>query len=82
MAVLKTQQRQEVHHDLMRQQLGDVAITKIQLRNAIDAADAWVDANAASFNSALPTAARTGLTALQKAMLLVWIVEKRFKVGT
>ncbi len=55
-------------------------ITKTDLRAAVDAADAWVDSNAASFNSALPVAFRTNATASQKALLLVAVVLMRFNL--
>ncbi len=56
-------------------------INKTQLRAAIDAADDWADANAASFNSALPTAARNNLSSSQKARLLMLVIARRFEVG-
>lgn len=58
------------------------AITKVQLRAAIDAADQWVSDNASSFNSALPTAARNNLTAAQKSRLLRCVLMRRFEAGT
>lgn len=58
-----------------------VAITKDQLRAAVDAADTWADSNAASFNSALPVAARNGLTAQQKARLLEYVIRRRWEVS-
>lgn len=57
------------------------AINKTQLRAAIDAADDWADTNAASYNSALPVAARTNLTANQKARLLALVIMRRWEVG-
>lgn len=51
------------------------------LRAAIDAADDWVNSNAASFNTALPVAARTSLSAADKARLLVFVVERRYLSG-
>jgi Ni2+-binding GTPase involved in maturation of urease and hydrogenase len=56
-------------------------INKTQLRAAVDAADQWADDNAASFNSALPVAARTNLTSNQKGRLLMLVIAKRFEVG-
>jgi hypothetical protein len=56
-------------------------IDKPALRAAVDAADAWVDSNAASFNSALPVAARTRLSARQKAKVLLAVIERRFGVS-
>jgi hypothetical protein len=58
-----------------------IALTKPQLRAAVDAADAWVDDNAASYNSALPAAARNNLTAKQKAQLLMHVMRRRYEVS-
>ena len=56
-------------------------MTKHDVLAAVAAADQWASDNAASFNSALPAAARTNLTASQKARLLTAVIEKRWKVG-
>lgn len=57
------------------------ALTKSDVRTAINAVDDWVDANAASFNSAIPQPARAQLTARQKAELLMAVVRRRFEVS-
>jgi hypothetical protein len=85
MAVLGDPDRVLVNQDYQsdlsaqREQFG--ALTKADIRAAVDAADTWVSANSASFNSALPTAARTGLTASQKALLLSMVVQRRWVTG-
>jgi hypothetical protein len=56
-----------------------IAITKPDLAAAWTAADAWVEANAASFNAALPLPARTVLTAKQKSRLLTYVIRKRYE---
>ena len=53
-------------------------LTKPQLDAAIAAIDDWIDANAASFNTALPLPARTALTAGQKAELFFIVTRRRF----
>lgn len=55
-----------------------VGLTKSDLRDAVDATDAWIDENAASYNSALPVAARTNLTAGQKALLMSCVALARY----
>ncbi len=55
-------------------------LSKDDLREAVNAVDDWVDDNAAAFNQALPVAARTALTAAQKAELLMRVVRRRFEV--
>ena len=58
-----------------------LGLTKAELRAAVDAVDDWVDDNASSYNNALPVAARTALTAAQKAELLMFVVDRRFEVA-
>ena len=73
MAVLSDTDRARIWRGLMRywsRTAEGCAITKADLRAAIDSVDSWIDANAAALNSALPAAARTGLTIEQKGMLL------------
>lgn len=80
MAVLSDTERQATYlaaMQLMSDQRQSCAITKAQLRAAIDAADDWADTNAAAYNSALPVAARNNLTAGQKALVLAYICMKR-----
>jgi len=84
MAVLNNANRQAAADVLMRD-LSDVreacGVTKAQFRAAVDAADDWIDSNAASFNNGLPTAAKNNLTAPQKARLLAAVILKRFATG-
>lgn len=65
----------------MRENLASVAINRNDLRAAINAADDWADANAVSFNQALPQPARGSLTAAQKAMLLMIVIARRHLDG-
>jgi hypothetical protein len=57
------------------------SLNHADLRAAIDAADDWVIANAASFNTALPQPVRGILTAAQKALLLSYVVRRRWLMG-
>ena len=56
-------------------------LTKPQLRAAFSAVDDWIDANAASFNAALPAPAKAALTARQKARMFALVVQKRLEVS-
>lgn len=56
-------------------------LTKADFRAAIDAIDGWIDANAASFNTAIPQPARAALSAHQKAELFMLVIDRRWKVG-
>lgn len=53
-------------------------LTKAQLDAVINAIDGWIDANAASFNSAIPQPQRGLLTAAQKADLFFRVALARF----
>ena len=83
MAILADAERQALWAELMRllSEQGDtVSLTKAELRAAVDAADGWADAAAASCNSALPQPARGALTARQKALLLMFVIRRRWEV--
>lgn len=84
MAVLSVADRQAISAKIMRDgsSVQDTyALLKTDLRAAVDAADAWVDANAASYNSALPLTARGALTVRQKALLLAYVILRRYEVS-
>lgn len=55
------------------------AVDKNQLKAAVDATDQWISNNLTSFNSALPAAVQSGLTAAQKARLFVYTLIRRFE---
>lgn len=81
MAVLSAADRQVVKAQWMREPIGACAVSKADLQAAINAIDDWVDANAASFNVAIPQPARSALTIKQKAWLLTFVVRQRFEVS-
>lgn len=84
MAALSNNDRIAAWEQWMRENKATItgAMTRGELRAAIDAADNWADSNAASYNSALPLPARTVLSASQKAALLNIIIAKRFAAGS
>lgn len=88
MATLSSNDRADVWAKFMRQERISVqlltavtGLTKAQLRTAVDDIDTWVDANSASFNTAIQQPARSALTSAQKAALLVYVVLKRYESG-
>ena len=84
MAVLPDLDRISVWADLMRKYSDDhlsIGIVKDDLRAAVDALDQYLSDNAATINAALPLPARTSLTQQQKAILLMYVVEKRYLAG-
>lgn len=83
MAILIDTAREGVWADFMQRLSQDnepIDLGKADLRAAFNAADDWVEANQAAYNSALPVAAQTNLTAKQKAELLMLVIDKRFGV--
>lgn len=84
MAVLLDADRLRIRNGLMRFWSGALetvnGITKADLKAAVDAADSWVDANAASYNTALPATFRTNASNSQKSLLLVAVVLMRFNI--
>ena len=52
-------------------------LNSAQIKAAVDAADDWADANAASFNTALPTAFKNAATLEQKTLLLSFVILRR-----
>lgn len=78
MAVLTDQQRAEVTATFMQQAKGPLSILKMDVRAAVDALDAWYDANAGAINQAIPQPARGALTLTDKAMLNNMVVDARY----
>lgn len=77
MAELPEQDRNRVWRWFMRRNTDPCNYTKTDLKAAIDACDTWVDANATSFNQALPQPFRGQATAQQKTLLLCWVAMRR-----
>ena len=74
MAALSDADRKRIWRGLMRfwsrNREQTPGMVKGDIRAAVDAADSWLDDNAANFNNALPTAAKTNMTASQKSLLV------------
>lgn len=85
MAPLDATARLRVWAQAMRQpEMGTLgALTKVDLRAAIDATDDWIEtaqgatAPLVGYNSALPQPARGALTAQQKTLLFCWVAMRR-----
>lgn len=78
MAVLSDADRQIVSAELQRRVRSNWGgALKTDLQGAVNAADAWADANAAAFNAAIPAGARALLSATDKSVLLAYVVLKR-----
>lgn len=78
MAVLPDVDRITVNAEFMRRVKSAYGgITKPQLKAAVDATDDWIETNTAAFNSALPLAARNGLTTAEKTLLFCYVSLKR-----
>jgi hypothetical protein len=84
MAVLSDPDRLTCWAELMRELSAGgetVSLTKADLRAALNATDAWIDSNAASYNTALPQPARNVLTAAQKTRLFMRVAARRYLSG-
>ena len=83
MAVLSEADRVVCWENWMRDNKAAIigAMTRQELRAAVDALDTWLNDNAAAANNALPLPARTVLTQSQKAALLTIIVYRRYGAG-
>lgn len=77
MAVLPDIDRARTLAQLMRDAIKSGAFAKPDLRAAVNAADAWADANAASFNAALPQPFRGAASAPEKAAILAYVCLRR-----
>ena len=81
MALLNESSRVAVWEQIMRENKEVFgALTRQELRAAVDAADQWAEDNASAYNLALPQPARGVLTAKQKAMVLMFVIDRRFGV--
>jgi len=83
MAVLSEEDRSTIWSEFMQsspkktgQNFG--AVLKADLRAAVDALDAFLEANASQINAAIPQPARGELTKEQKALLLQFVIERRY----
>lgn len=80
MAVLDAENRRRIWAHLMRnwdKTLGRIPVTKTELRAAVDATDDWIEANQASFNSALPQPFRGAATTPMKTLLFCYVAMRR-----
>jgi len=84
MAELSTADRARIWRALQRYwsiPRDPVELSKPELLAAVDATDVWIDDNAGSYNSALPAAAQSGLTAAQKTLLFCAVALLRVDPG-
>lgn len=84
MAVLVDADRAAIWAEFMtdRSRVGDsMPLLKADLRAAVDALDSFLDTNASTINAAIPQPARGALTTAQKALLLQYVVAKRYLAG-
>jgi hypothetical protein len=86
MAVLSENARAELHAAFMRE--GDLltetygAMTKADLRAAVNAVDQFMEDNKGAMNNAIPLPARSEMTTKQKALLYVYVLQRRYLDGS
>jgi len=76
-ALLPDQDRDRIWRWFMRNSSDPFPVTKADLRAAVNAVDAWIEANSAAFNTALPQPFRGAATATQKTLLLCCVAMRR-----
>lgn len=82
--ILTTAQQAEAWHDFVDAAFptgpgqAPLPFNATDLVAAVQAVDAWVTANAASYNAALPAPFQGTANAAQKAALLAYVVMRRF----
>lgn len=81
MAVMGEQGRFETWQEYMQGNTEGFALTKSEVRAAVDAVDLFLSDNATAMNQAIPLPARTALSTTQKALLLTAVVRKRYLSG-
>ena len=80
MAILSDTDRTRIWRGIMRywSRLEEtIPISSVELRDAINATDQWIDDNQTSFNNALPNSAKTNLTLTQKTVLFCIVAAMR-----
>jgi hypothetical protein len=84
MAVLPDADRIEIWREMMSDLSSRREATpflKDELKAAVDAVDQWVSDNQASYNAALPEPFKSAASAAQKALLMQYVVERRYLTG-
>jgi hypothetical protein len=76
-AVLPDLDRNRVYRYFMRQQLGNVDFTKIDLQAAVNAIDVFLENNATAINTAFPQPFRGAATSSQKAAVIGFVAMRR-----
>lgn len=77
MALLTTEQRQQVRALWQGDQAVPPALTKPDFQAAVAACDQWIEDNSASFVAALPQPFRGGTNAAEKALLFAYVLMRR-----
>ncbi len=81
MAVLPNADRVEIWREMMSDLSNRREATpflKADLKAAVDALDSWLNTNAASANTALPQPFRGAATTPQKALLMQYVIQRRY----
>ena len=84
MAVLPDADRIDIWREMMSDlsnKREETPFLKADFRAAVNAMDDWLNANAASANQALPQPFRGAASTPQKALLLQYVIQKRFLSG-
>lgn len=81
MALMTTEQKAEAYRqlrDVLQGRRDEVSCTRDDVKAAVDVVDGLLDSVAASWNQALPTAAKNGLSAAAKASLIAVVAQVKY----
>jgi len=70
----------ETYNSTFSREARPIPIKKQALRTAIDETDQWISDNEASFNAALSEPAKSALSKRGKAALLLFVIERRYRL--
>jgi len=82
--MLTDEDRAKIWRGLMRlwsSQWQRCTLSKAELRATVDATDVWIDEHQASYNAALPEAAQSGLTLMQKTVVFCAVALARVGIS-
>ena len=84
MATLSTEDRERITRGLMSYWSSlweGVDVSMQDLQAAVNATDDWIESNQASYNTALPSAAQSGLTLVQKTLMFCAVALARVSIS-
>jgi len=79
MAYLDNNDRLTAASEWMREDFGEVSITKSEVLDAINSLDVFLEDNRTVINNAIPEPARSNLSVNQKILMLQYVLARRLE---